>query len=96
MFFFLKLFTTTAATSGSRPGRIFGRPSRIVTVEPRSANVDANSQPIAPPPMTAMRAGILSSISTSSDVMIGPPALKPGIVRGTEPAANTMLRPCNS
>ena len=44
----------------------------------------------------AMRAGILSSINTSSEVMIGPPALKPGIVRGTEPAANTMLRPCNS
>ena len=31
MFFFLKLRTTTLATSMSRPGRIFGRPSRMVT-----------------------------------------------------------------
>ena len=32
--FFLKLRTTTLATSASRPGRIFGRPSRIVTSAP--------------------------------------------------------------
>ena len=57
MFFFLKLRTTTLATSASSPGRIFGRPSRMVTCEPRSANVLANSQPMAPPPMTATRGG---------------------------------------
>ena len=57
MFFFLKLRTTTLATSLSSPGRIFGRNSRIVTCEPRSANVLANSQPMAPPPITATRPG---------------------------------------
>ena len=93
MFFFLKLRTTTLATSLSRPGRIFGRPSRIVTCEPRSANVLANSHPIAPPPMTTTRAGTWSSISTSSLVMIGPSGSKPGMVRGTEPAASTTFLP---
>ena len=55
--FCLKLRTTTLATSASRPGRILGSASRIVTLAPRSANVDANSQPIAPPPTTTTRSG---------------------------------------
>ena len=87
IFFFVKLLTTTFATSGSRPGKIFGAPSRIVTCEPRSAKVDANSQPIAPPPITAIRFGIVFNIKTSSEVMIDPPIGKPLIVRGTEPLA---------
>ena len=87
IFFFEKLLTTTFATSGSRPGKIFGAPSRIVTCDPRSTNVDANSQPIAPPPMTAIRFGIVLNIRTSSEVMIDPPIGKPLIVRGTEPLA---------
>ena len=53
----------------------------------------ANSQPIAPPPMTATRAGTWSRSSTSSLVMIGPPRSKPGIIRGTEPAARMTLAP---
>ena len=57
IFFFLNERTTTLATSVSRPGRIFGSASRIVTSAPRSANVEANSQPIAPPPITATRSG---------------------------------------
>ena len=57
IFLFLKLRTTTLATSLSSPGRIFGSASRIVTWAPRSANAEANSQPIAPPPMTATRSG---------------------------------------
>ena len=92
IFFFLKLRTTTLATSLSRPGRIFGSASRIVTLAPRSANVEANSQPMAPPPMTAIRAGTWSRSSTSSLVMIGPPRSKLGISRGTDPAARSTLR----
>ena len=65
----------------------------MVTDAPRSAKHDANSQPIAPPPITAIRDGILSSASTSSEVMIGPPTAKPGIVRGTEPAARITFAP---
>ena len=91
--FFLKLRTTTLATSASSPGSIFGKPSRIVTVDPRSANVLANSHPIAPPPITATRPGKWSSISTSSLVITGPAGSKPGMVRGTLPAANTTLPP---
>ena len=44
--------TTTLATSASQPGRIFGRNSRMVTLAPRSENVEANSHPMAPPPIT--------------------------------------------
>ncbi len=62
-------------------------------MEPRSANVDANSHPIAPPPITATRAGTESRSSTSSLVMIGPPRSKPGISRGTEPVASSTLSP---
>ena len=64
----------------------------MVTLEPRSAKVEANSQPMAPPPITATRAGMRSSMRTSSEVMIGPPTSKPGMVRGTEPAARTTYR----
>ena len=92
---FLNARTTTLATSVSRPGRILGSPSRIVTFEPRSAKVDANSQPMAPPPITTMRDGMRSSISTSSEVMIGPPTSKPGIRRGAEPAARMTKRACS-
>ena len=93
IFFFLNERTTTLATSLSSPGRIFGNASRIVTSDPRSANVEANSQPIAPPPMTATRCGTKSMSRTSSLVMIGPPRSKLGISRGTEPAARITVDP---
>ena len=93
IFFFLKLRTTTLVTSLSSPGRSLGSASRIVTLEPRSANVEANSQPIAPPPMTTIRSGTWSRSSTSSLDMIGPPRSKLGIIRGTDPAARMTLRP---
>ncbi len=65
----------------------------MVTSLPRSANVDANSQPMAPPPMTATRAGTVVRSSTSSLVMIGPPRSKFGIRRGTEPEASMTASP---
>ena len=92
---FLNARTTTLATSLSSPGRILGSPSRIVTLDPRSEKVEANSQPMAPPPMTAMRAGMRSSISTSSEVMIGPPTSKSGMSRGAEPEARITWRACS-
>ena len=49
------------ATSLSQPGRIFGSASRIVTFVPRSAIIDANSQPMAPPPITTAEPGSWSS-----------------------------------
>ena len=74
--------------SSSHPGRIFGSASRIVTCEPSSASTDANSQPMAPPPMTTARVGILSIDRNSSEVMTSLPSTsKPGISRGTEPEA---------
>ena len=52
--------------------------------------MEANSQPMAPPPTTAADAGSLSRASTSSDVSTySPSTSKPGRVRGTEPAAST-------
>ena len=96
IFFFPNERTTTFARSASRPGRIFGKPSKMVTSAPRSTNADANSHPIAPPPITAMRAGMRSSINTSSDVITGPPGSKPGMTRGTLPAASTTFLPASS
>ena len=49
--------TTVWATCWSTPARICGSASRIVTSAPTSTRNDANSQPIAPPPTTATRAG---------------------------------------
>ncbi|CAB4773170.1 unannotated protein [freshwater metagenome] len=96
IFFLPNERTTTLARSASSPGRIFGRPSKMVTSAPRSANAEANSHPIAPPPITAIRAGMRSSINTSSEVMIGPPGSKPGMTRGTLPAARTTFFPTSS
>ncbi len=42
-------------------GRIWGKASRIVTSAPTSTRNDANSHPIAPPPITATRAGTRSA-----------------------------------
>ena len=86
-FFFLKTCWTTRVTSSSQPGRILGSASRMVTSEPRSASVDANSQPIAPPPITTERRGTRGISKNSSEVTTGPPASNPGIVRGTDPLA---------
>ncbi len=54
---FLNERATVRTTSSSQPLRIVGRASKIVTEVPRSANIEANSQPIAPPPITATEAG---------------------------------------
>ena len=54
---FVNARTTVCATCWSTPVSICGSASRIVTSAPTSTRNDANSQPIAPPPMTATRAG---------------------------------------
>ncbi len=54
--------------SSSHPGRRVGRASSSVTLVPRSANIEANSHPIAPPPMTATSEGRCSRARTSSEV----------------------------
>ena len=64
--------TTTSATSLSTPGRIFGRASRMVTCTPMSDSIEANSQPMAPPPITTADSGSCSRSSTSSLVMHEP------------------------
>jgi hypothetical protein len=80
--------STTEVTSLSQPGRILGSTSSTVTWLPRSDIIDANSQPMAPPPMTTAVPGTWGIDSTSSDVMtIVPSTSKPGIVRVSEPAA---------
>ena len=85
---------TTATTSASQPGRSLGSASSTVTSVPRSLIIDANSQPMAPPPITTARAGSESSDSTSSDVSTKRPSISnPGIVRGTEPLARMTWRP---
>ena len=74
--------------SSSHPGRILGSASSTVTLVPRSVIIEANSHPMAPPPMTAAVAGSGCSDSSSSEVStIWPSTSKPGMVRGTEPEA---------
>src|SRR5579872_3566417 len=88
---------TTLTTSVSHPVSRVGRASSTVTCVPRSENIDANSQPMAPPPITATEDGSDSRSSTSSEVMTTLPSTsKPGMVRGTEPDANTTCRPAIS
>ncbi len=94
---FLKERSTIEVTSLSQPGRILGSASRIVTWAPRSLIIDANSQPMAPPPMTTAVAGTDGIDSTSSEVMTTVPSTsKPGIVRVAEPAAMITASPVSS
>ena len=91
---FLNDRATVRTTSSSHPLRMVGSASNTVTEVPRSENMEANSHPIAPPPMTATDAGRLSRASTSSEVSTTVPSMSnPGIVRGTEPAARTTSVP---
>jgi hypothetical protein len=81
----------------SQPGRIFGSASRIVIFVPRSLIIDANSQPIAPPPITTAVPGSRSIDKSSSLVTTSFPSMSnPGIVRGTEPEARMMASPLSS
>ena len=54
---FLNECSTTLVMSLSSPARILGSASSTVTSVPRSAIIEANSQPMAPPPITAAGAG---------------------------------------
>ena len=56
---FLNARTTTSAACLSTPGRMSGSASSSVTSAPTSTRYDANSQPIAPPPMIAVAGGDL-------------------------------------
>ena len=58
----------TLATSWSQPGRILGKASSSVTRTPRSDSIEANSQPMAPPPITAAERGSSRRSSNSSEV----------------------------
>ena len=56
---------------------------------PRSVYTEANSAPITPPPITAMRSGSLSAeslVDWSEVVTLTPSTSMPGMARGTEPA----------
>ena len=65
--------------SSSQPGRIASSASRMVTLEPRSASSEANSQPTTPPPITATDAGSSLRSKNSSEVMTQRPSTsKPG------------------
>ncbi len=93
----LKARCNGRTTSGSAPGSRPGSASSTVTVDPRSRNIDANSLPTTPPPMTTTRPGSSVSSNTSSEVStVLPSTSKPGSVLGTEPLASTMWRPVSS
>ena len=79
---------TTPATSASQPARMRGSASRTVTSTPRSPIMEANSQPMAPPPITAAEPGSASTDSSSSEVITTVPSTsKPSMVRGSDPVA---------
>ena len=89
--------STSLVMSSSQPGRILGSASRIVTLVPRSVIIDANSQPMAPPPITAAVGGSGCKESSSSEVRTNVPSTSnPGIVLGTEPDAMTTVSPSSS
>ena len=79
---------TTLATSVSHPARMLPSASSTVTSTPRSPIIEANSQPMAPPPMTTADAGSRSRKNSSSEVTtMRPSTSKPPIVRGADPVA---------
>jgi hypothetical protein len=83
---FLNERSTIEVTSLSQPGRILGSASSTVTWAPRSDIIEANSQPMAPPPITTAVPGTSGIDSTSSEVMtMVPSTSKPGIVRVSDP-----------
>ena len=89
---FLNERTTTSATSGSTPGSTVGSASSTVTSVPRSDIIEANSNPMMPPPMTTAFDGSASIDSSSSEVTTSFPSMsKPGIDLGTEPVAMMTL-----
>ncbi len=94
---FLNERETAPETSASQPGMSDGSTSRTVTCVPRSAIIDANSQPTAPPPMTTADAGSRSSSRISSELITSCPSISnPGMVLGTDPAASTTCLPTSS
>src|SRR3954454_13377082 len=89
--------STICVTSLSTPGSTFGSTSRIVTFVPRSLIIDANSQPMAPPPTTTAEPGSLSMDSNSSLVTTSLPSMsKPRIVLGSDPDARMIASAVNS
>ena len=91
---FLNERSTTRVASSSQPGRILGAYSRIVTLVPRSLIMEANSQPMAPPPITTAVVGRAGIDSSSSEVTMRRSSTgKPSRVRGSEPAARITASP---
>ena len=78
----------SAEISSSSRGRMRGSISMTVTVEPKRANIDANSIPTAPAPITIRLFGISLSCRISSEVMIVlPSGAMPGSAFGRDPVA---------
>jgi hypothetical protein len=50
-------FSSSFEASASSPGIRFGSISMIVTSVPKRLKIEANSQPMMPPPSTTSRAG---------------------------------------
>ncbi len=91
---FLNERSTFLTMSTSQLTRIDGAASMIVTLVPRSLIIDANSQPMAPPPITTAEPGSSSIDISSSEVTMRLGSIgKPGIVRGWEPAARITASP---
>ncbi len=77
-------------TSRSSSGRIADRYSSSVTWAPRSWNIEANSTPTAPAPITMMLAGIVVERRMSSEVTIRTPSgMMPGRDLTRDPVART-------
>ena len=90
----------SAATSASRPGRISGIISKIVTRAPRLEKRVANSTPMTPPPISTALAGKEVSSSASS-LVSAPSAPGMGGRAGAEPGARmnrsaVTIRPATS
>ena len=54
---FWNCFASSAEAASSSIGISFGSISMIVTSEPKRLKIDANSQPMIPPPRTTSRPG---------------------------------------
>ncbi len=88
----LKFLWINLEISLSSVESIDGRSSIILTVEPNSEKIFANSHPMTPAPIIINDSGISLNERASSEVIIFLwSILKAGIIRGIEPVAKIML-----
>ena len=88
---FLKVRVACLTTSPSMPGKMLGRNSMTVTSAPKRRHTEPSSNPITPPPMTAMVLGGFDKFNAPvDDTICFSSTSTPGSGVVSDPVAMTM------